>query len=216
MKEKTAKAEAPTIKAEDFEFRFEATIGDEINWHGHAMYKKLPYSAMELIGTQINSKNSEGFTTPMKYASANSEFGTETLFWMNINAGGTMASADVEIFNMRFPVKGFVNIAESGRMSVCLKADIENVIVKKEGKEDKLFESRYNYVTNKIKNKEKTNNGKEYTPYILEAPGSISEEALKEYTASLSNFEEWKKRNIKQTIKETGVKSPLLSGEVSF
>ena len=216
MKEKVKKVEAPQIKAEDFEFRFEANLGDEINWHGHAMYKKLPYSAMELVGTQINSKNSDGYTTPMKYASANSEYGTETLFWMNINAAGTMASADVELFNMRFPVKGFVNVAESGRMSVCLKADIENTVVKKEGQPDKLFESRYNYVTNKIKNKEKTNNGKEYTAYILEAPGSISEEALKEYTASLPGFEEWKKRNIKQTIQETGVRSPLLSGELPY
>lgn len=199
------------MKAEDLEFRFEANIGEEINWHGHAIYKRLPYSALELIGKQMNSQNG-GFTTPMKYAKADAEYGTETLFWMNINDAGTMASGDVSIFGMRFPVKGFVNVSDAGRMSVCLKADIKDTVVKKKGQDDKVYTSRYNYVMDKISKNEKTQNGKDYSPYTIEAEGELQEEALKKYSESLEGFEEWKNRNMKKTIQETNVQSPLLGG----
>lgn len=203
------------MKAQDLEFRFEANIGDEITWHGHAIYKKLPYSALELMGKQMNSQNG-GFTTPMKYAKADAEYGTETLFWMNINDAGTMATGEVQMFGMKFPVKGFVNVGNNGRMSTCLKADIEDSIVKKKDQEDKVYKSRYNYVMEKIQNNEKTTQGKDYTPYIIEAAGEIKEEALIKYTESLEGWEDWKARNFKATIKETDVMSPLLALEQSI
>lgn len=200
------------MHATDIQVKLEAQIKESIDWHGHVIYKRQMYSALELLGTQQESKNGNGFTTPLKYAKADAEYGTETLFWMNINDAGSLASGNIELFGMSFPMKGFVNVGKDGRMSVTLSADIEDKVVKQKDGTEKTYQSSYNYIMEKIKNGEKNKKGEDFKPFVIEAPGELTEEALIAYTESLEGWEEWKERNFKARLKETDVASPLLAG----
>lgn len=203
------------MKASDLKIKLEAVIANEIVWHGHLIYQNKPLSALEILGTQMESKNG-GYTTPMKYVNPNDEYGQSTLFWLNLNDSGKLASGDIDIHGLYFPVKGFVHIHEDEvptRMSVTLLPDLEDTYNKKQ---DKTYQSRFNYVMSKIKAGEKKNNGEDYRPFVTEVDGELSEEALEAYTESLSGFEDWASRNLKKQL-SSGVVSPLLKvDEIAF
>ena len=193
------------MKATDLKFKFEAQVNEDMEWYGHVQYKNLPYTALELMGKQIQKDGKH--MVPINYADSEAEYGTSTLFWMNINDSGNLASGNVQIFNMSFPVKGFIHMSDKGMMSVTLSADIKDTTNKKTGE---TYTSSYNFVMEKIKKNEVNKNGKLFEPYVLESAGELQEADLISYSKTIEGFDEWKERNMKRQLKQSAVRSPLL------